>query len=113
MNQDPDRACQSHADYIVDEANDYALAFVCSHVFDASKAVLLVARENNDLMCMCGEFHEDDETYHVIGAEDLIARDQTLSKIVELSNDMAAERAAIGEPWMHLSLTSDEPNSTT
>jgi hypothetical protein len=88
-------------------------AFVCSHVFDASKPVLLVARENNDLMCMCGEFHEADEAYHVVDAEHLIARDQTLRKFVELPNDTAAERAAIGKPWTHLPLTWDEPNSTT
>jgi hypothetical protein len=113
VDQHLDQVCQSRVDYAYDEANNYGIAYVCSHVFDSSKPVLLVMREDNDLMCMCGEFHEADETYHVIDAEQLIARDQTLRKVAELANDIGAERAAVGEPWMHLSLTSDGPSSTT
>lgn len=79
--------------------NPEKCAFVCSHIFNASHPVLLVARENGDWMYLCGESHAADEEYHVVGAEHLLHRDETLQEVSNLPDNHEAERAAVGMPW--------------
>jgi len=80
-------------------------AFVCSHVFENARPVLLVARENGDWMYLCGKSHEDDEDYHVVGAKHLIERDATLEEIASLADNWEAERSEVGRPWTRRPLT--------
>lgn len=79
--------------------------FVCSHVFDNSRPVLLVARENGDWMHLCGQKHEEDEKYQVVGTEHLLERDPTLHEVVDLPDNSEAERLAVGTPWARKPLT--------
>jgi hypothetical protein len=80
-------------------------AFVCSHVFDNSRPVLLVARENGDWMYLCGQEHGPDVKYHVIGAEHLLQRDITLREVADLPTNTEAERSGITMPWVRRSLS--------
>ena len=82
-------------------------AFVCSHVFAASRSVLLVARENGDWMYLCGEVHAEDEPYHVVGAEHLLSRDPSLRQVADLPDNSEAERAGIGMPWTRRPLSAE------
>ncbi|WP_437516468.1 hypothetical protein [Sorangium sp. So ce1099] len=79
--------------------------FVCSHVFDGSRPVLLVAREQGDWMYLCGEPHDSNEEYHVIGREHLIQRDPTLTDTLNLSDQTEAERESVGGQWIRRALT--------
>jgi len=74
-------------------------AFVCSHVFNRSRPILLVAREAGDWMYLCGQAHGEDEQYHVIGAGHLLERDSTLSAVTDLPENMEAERPSVTAPW--------------
>jgi hypothetical protein len=75
-------------------------AFVCSHVFENARPVLLVARENGDWMYLCGQPHDANEECHVMGAEHLLERDPTLREVLDLGDNSEAERSRVGEPWI-------------
>jgi hypothetical protein len=75
-------------------------AFVCTHVFDNSRPILLVSREEGDWQCMCGKEHNSREVVHVVGLNHLIERDPTLLELNDLPNGWEAERAHLGDPWL-------------
>ena len=81
-------------------------AFVCSHVFENSRPVLLVSRAGGDWQCLCGGGHEAQKKPRVVGLNHLVERDRTLSELQDLQPDWEAERTAIGEPWVRTSLLS-------
>lgn len=80
-------------------------AFVCSHVFEASRPILLVAVEDGDLMLLCGDTHSESERFHVMGANHLVERDPTVGEVLDLEDGYEAERAAPGQPWLRTPLT--------
>jgi hypothetical protein len=81
--------------------------FVCSHVFANTSPVLLVAREGGDWMHLCGQLHQEDEEYHIVGIDHLIDRDPSLREVQELADDSEAERLAVGMPWLRRVLSAD------
>lgn len=74
-------------------------AYVCSHIFDATRPVLLVSREDGDWQLLCGGSHEADEKPRVVGLNHLIERDPTLREILDLPSDWDAERNAVNASW--------------
>jgi hypothetical protein len=74
-------------------------AFVCSHVFNNTRPVLLVARENGDWMYLCGEAHDSNEKCEVVGRNHLLMRDPTLAETSDLPDEMEAERSGVGLAW--------------
>jgi hypothetical protein len=74
-------------------------AFVCSHVFEKVRPVLLVIREVGDWQYLCGGRHGGEEDFHVIGAEHLLEHDPTLSEVLDLDDNNEAERSIVGAPW--------------
>jgi hypothetical protein len=85
--------------------NRETAAFVCSHVFNNTHPILLVARENGDWMFLCGQVHDDREEYHVVGAEHLIRRDPTLREVLDLTENSEAERSSRSTMWIRRTLT--------
>jgi hypothetical protein len=80
-------------------------AFVCSHVFQNTRPVLLVARENGDWMYLCGKPHAPDEEFQVVGAEHLLQRDPSLADILDLQDNCEAERPHASAVWSRMPLT--------
>jgi hypothetical protein len=74
-------------------------AFVCSHVFEDSKPILLVSREDGDWQLLCGHAHDDNERPHVVGLNHLLERDPTLIDIASLQPEWEAERTSPAMPW--------------
>ena len=74
-------------------------AYVCSHIFDATRPVLLVSREDGDWQFLCGGSHEADEKPRVVGLNHLVERDTTLREILDLPSDWDAERSEVNAPW--------------
>lgn len=72
---------------------------VCSHVFADSRPVLLVCREDGELLSLCGRSHEADEQYHIVGHSHLVARDPSLELSWQLAEGRQLERVAVGAPW--------------
>jgi hypothetical protein len=75
-------------------------AFVCSHVYDAAKPILLVSREDGDWQFLCGEPHDAQVLPRVVGLNHLIERDPSLKEIVDLAIGHDAEREFVGAPWV-------------
>ena len=74
-------------------------AFVCSHIFSATRPVLFVSREDGDWQFLCGGTHDADEKPRVVGLNHLMERDTTLREILDLPSDWDAERSAVNAPW--------------
>ena len=75
-------------------------AYICSHVFDASRPVLLVVREDGDWSLLCGEFHDfEAQLPKVVGIGHLLSRDPSLEEVLDLPDGYQAERRVVGGPW--------------
>jgi hypothetical protein len=80
-------------------------AFICVHVFDATRPVLLVAREHGDWMFLCGQNHTSDDDYRMAGTNHLLDRDETLNQVLDLGDGYEAERKVVGGPWVRRALS--------
>lgn len=74
-------------------------AFVCSHVFENTRPVLLVCRADGDWQFLCGGEHDAAELPQVIGLEHLLERDPTLDELRDLEDEWEAERASQTSLW--------------
>jgi hypothetical protein len=74
-------------------------AFVCSHVFENTRPVLLVSRAGDDWQLLCGGDHETDEVPRVVGLNHLLQRDPTLAEVLDLPANWEAERDHVGSLW--------------
>jgi hypothetical protein len=75
-------------------------AYVCSHVFENSKPVLLVCRAGGDWQCLCGGEHSADEVPNVVGLNHLLDRDPSLRELEDLPLDWEAERKTAKHKWI-------------
>jgi len=76
-------------------------AYVCVHVFDSSRPILLVSRSDGDWSFLCGAVHEDTaENYRVVGIGHIVDRDATLNELADLAPKWEAERPSVGDPWV-------------
>ena len=62
-------------------------AFVCSHVFENRRPVLLVSRVDGDWQLLCGQAHATKETPHLVGLNHLLERDPSLQELSDLPAD--------------------------
>lgn len=74
-------------------------AFVCAHVFAASRPILLVSRAGGDWQFLCGDAHPGGSEPRVIGIGHLLDRDPTLLELDSLPENWEAERNAVGGTW--------------
>lgn len=76
-------------------------AYVCSHVFNASKPILFVSRPDGDWCFLCGAAHPNGASaFRVVGIGHLIEIDPSLEKLADLPPDWDAERKAVGKRWV-------------
>lgn len=74
-------------------------AFICCHIFEKSRPVLLVARTGGDWQLLCGATHGPGERPRVVGLNHLLARDPSLQTILDLPDGWEAERDGLGDQW--------------
>jgi hypothetical protein len=74
--------------------------YVCCHVFQDTRPILLVAREQGDWMFLCGRADHASGGYRVVGVGHLTDRDSTLHQCADLPDDHEAERSAVGASWI-------------
>ena len=84
--------------------------YVCIHVFDRERPVLLVSRADSDWMFLCGEEHpQDAASYRVAGIGHVVSHDPTLEEVLDLAPEWDAERPSVGEPWTRVPTPDEEP----
>jgi len=81
-------------------------AYVCSHVSDNSRPVLLVSRAGGDWQCLCGANHDSDEVPNLVGLNHLIERDATLTELKDLPDEWEAERTNPESIWVRTRIIS-------
>jgi hypothetical protein len=83
--------------------------FVCNHVFEKARPVLLISSEDGDLSFLCGELHNQDVAeIKAVGLNHVVDDDPSIVEALEkLPVDSEAERVAVGAPWI---ITSTKPN---
>lgn len=74
-------------------------AYVCSHVFEHERPILLVMHDGEDWQFLCGGVHADAETPHVIGLNHLVETDATLREVLDLPLSWEAERTTAQAQW--------------
>lgn len=72
---------------------------VCSHIFHGTRPVLLVVHDDGNLQFLCGDYHDEDEDWSLIGVNHLIDRDSTLGEMRVPEAGFQAERATVGASW--------------
>jgi hypothetical protein len=83
------------------DASYHAKAYVCLHIFDGSRPVLLVVRSASDWSFLCGAEHEDTgASYRVVGKGHILDRDPTLKELADLAPNWEAERASVRDAWV-------------
>lgn len=83
------------------EIDAHQKAYVCVHVFDGVRPVLLVSRAGGDWSFLCGDEHVDNaSSYRVVGIGHLIERDPSLRSLLDLPPEWEAEREAPGKEWL-------------
>jgi hypothetical protein len=81
-------------------ADSHAKAYVCNHVFEGSRPILLVSRVEGDWCFLCGDYHEDNASaYKVVGIGHVIDSDGTLLELHDLPADWEAERQNTDSKW--------------
>jgi hypothetical protein len=83
-------------------------AYVCTHIFDKAKPVLLVVHDKDgDWSFVCGDAHEDTaEAYRVVGVGHLTSGDPELNQCADLPAGFEAERSAVGQVWIRTEIGS-------
>jgi hypothetical protein len=85
-------------------------AYVCIHVFENIRPILLVSRPEGDWCFLCGGGHDNDATaYRVVGMRHILDGDVSLSGLVDLPPNWEAEREADDKDWIRTPI-SDEIN---
>jgi hypothetical protein len=80
-------------------------SYVCIHVFNQSRPVLLVSREDGDWCFLCGDVHPDSaEHYRVVGMGHVVEQDPSLESVMDLLPNEEVERIAVGEGWVRTNL---------
>ncbi len=75
-------------------------AFVCSHVFEQTRPVLLISHADGDWQFLCGDLHDEAELPVTVGLNHLLEVDATLEpEVRDLAVDREAERSSVGAPW--------------
>jgi len=82
---------------------------VCSHVLEASRAILLVANDTDGWNFACGQRdHNGAKDFHVVGVGHLSSRDSSVNECADLPVGFIAERSAVSSPWKRRELSDNE-----
>ena len=79
---------------------DNLAVYICSHVSNQERPILLVSHADGDWQFLCGAFHDIDELPKVVGVGHLVGRDSTLIELACLPLGEEAERLSVEHPWV-------------
>ena len=88
--------------------SDHLKSYVCTHVFEKVRPVLLVTHEDDGAWCLlCGDVHSNSaESYRVVGIGHVVAADTTLNDCADLPIGWEAERSDVGNIWLRTKIDS-------
>ena len=76
-------------------------SYVCIHVFNKERPILLVNRSDGSWCFLCGGGHEQAASnYRAVGIGHLFARDSSLLALLDLPAEWEAERKSVQDEWV-------------
>jgi hypothetical protein len=76
-------------------------SYVCIHVFNNERPILLVNRSDGSWCFLCGGGHEQAASnYRVVGIGHLFERDSSLLSLLDLPAEWEAERKSVQDEWV-------------
>jgi hypothetical protein len=76
-------------------------SYVCMHVFNNERPILLVDCSHGDWSLLCGDEHEPvASNFRVVGIGHLFDRDPTLLSLVDLPAEWEARRKSVQDRWV-------------
>jgi hypothetical protein len=83
------------------EIDFHQKAYVCFHVFNGERPILLVTRPDGDWCFLCGDVHEQAaSSIRVVGIGHVLEQDESLRETLDLQPDWDAERTSSEQPWI-------------
>ena len=73
---------------------------ICSHVFEASRPILLVTHDSDGWNFACGGTDHGDDDFHNVGVGHLTSRDSGINDCADLQCGYIAERQDQSSPWV-------------
>ena len=87
--------------------SDHLGVYVCQHIFENTRSILLVSHADGDWQFLCGGDDHSGDVPQVVGVKHLLDRDSTLAEVADLPEDFDAERRFVGGGWMRRQTPSD------
>jgi hypothetical protein len=80
----------------------HSKSYVCIHVFEGRRPVLLVSRPDGDWCFLCGDTDhaQSAEAYRVVGMKHVVDQDRSLEHVLDLESNWEAERADVFSAWL-------------
>jgi hypothetical protein len=76
-------------------------SYVCIHVFENTRPVKLVVRDEDGWSFLCGEVHPDTpDSYRVVGAGHILDRDPSIRLLENMPENWEAERESLNDEWL-------------
>jgi hypothetical protein len=81
--------------------HDNQKSYVCLHIFENTRPVKLVVRDEDGWCFLCGDLHpETADSFRVVGAGHLLERDPSLRALDDLEEGWEAERESTDGEWI-------------
>lgn len=89
----------------------HSKSYVCIHVFEGCRPVLLVSRQDGDWCFLCGgtDHAQSAESYRVVGLGHVVRRDRSLEDVLDLEPNWEAERADVFSAWLRTRIDEEKP----
>lgn len=86
--------------------NTHEKCYVCIHVFEKTRPVLLVSRPDGDWCFLCGADHANNaNSYRVVGIGHVLENDKSIDEVMDLEPEWEAERKDIQSDWLRTPIT--------
>lgn len=86
---------------------DNQAVFICSHIYENKKPILLVCHADGDWQFLCGEGHDENEKPKVACVTHLLERDPTLNEVADIPENYEEERSKVGADWVVTAIPSE------
>ena len=81
--------------------NENTLCFVCTHVYEKEKDILLVAHEKQigEWKFTCGAEHHDNNSYKIISLKQITVIDNSINEVSAMPKGIGARRDSKNDLW--------------
>jgi hypothetical protein len=82
-------------------------AFLCRHVFEKTRHILVVSRVRGVWQFLCGDTYIQGghEINHVVALDQIVEQDKTIQDVLDLPAGWEADRPTIKDPWRRRDFT--------